>query len=314
MFSARRVGLTTACFAQCPETELSCVTSPLPRPSLYRRSRGDIVLNPSPLAGVKADQHLTIVDLPEPEGRQRHRVAEAGVETRRPSPCAGRSLVAETHTPKLTCITVAGTVVQAAFHRFGHHAPQSSTRLASVAICVCPSSRRKIATTELHGILAGASHSRKNHQQHAPRISLEQLASCPQKDNMRMPFALYLPLKHFVVCACTRGLGKSGPAFASISCCASIGDEPGLRVCLAKCSLLCLDFPLSSPVKPPHHHAEQEPGPSSISPSPNPSTENLPTSDANAVLMKALIKRSLSARTFCSRDSVSPLRRSSNSW
>jgi hypothetical protein len=30
--------------------------------------------------------------------------------------------------------------------------------------------------------------------------------------------------------------------------------------------------------------------------------------------MKALMKRSLSARTFCSSDSVSPLRRSSNSW
>jgi hypothetical protein len=39
-----------------------------------------------------------------------------------------------------------------------------------------------------------------------------------------------------------------------------------------------------------------------------------PTSAAKAVLMKVLIRRSLSALTFCSRDSISPLRRSSNSW
>jgi len=40
----------------------------------------------------------------------------------------------------------------------------------------------------------------------------------------------------------------------------------------------------------------------------------MPTSAANTVLMKMLMKRSQSARTFCSSDRVSPLRRSSNSW
>ena len=42
--------------------------------------------------------------------------------------------------------------------------------------------------------------------------------------------------------------------------------------------------------------------------------KDTPTIDANTVLMKVLMKRSLSARTFCSSDRVSPLRRSSNSW
>ena len=40
----------------------------------------------------------------------------------------------------------------------------------------------------------------------------------------------------------------------------------------------------------------------------------MPTTAAKTVLIKALIKRSLSCRTFCSKDSVSPLRKSSNSW
>ena len=40
----------------------------------------------------------------------------------------------------------------------------------------------------------------------------------------------------------------------------------------------------------------------------------MPTTAANTVLMKAWMKRSLSARTFCSKDNVSRLRRSSNSW
>ncbi|CFW07899.1 Uncharacterised protein [Bordetella pertussis] len=73
---------------------------------------------------------------------------------------------------------------------------------------------------------------------------------------------------------------------------------------------------LSSPVSPP----------SSSTPTKNTGTSSqwrvteyqhrkaTPTPAANAVLMKALMKRSLSLRTFCSSDSVSPLRSSSNSW
>ncbi len=159
-----------------------------------------------------------------------------------------------------------------------------------------------------------------NHSNANSTASFSRLSVVPcRNDRSRMRFTFCISsAKMRVVCACSRRIsGKVSPRLLISSMLRSDSEmKPELRFVsrvIERCWLLISR--LSRPVSPP----------STSTPIRNTGTSSqclvtayqtrkpMPTKAANAVLMKALMKRSLSARTFCSIDSVSPLRRSSNS-
>jgi len=160
------------------------------------------------------------------------------------------------------------------------------------------------------------SHSSVNRMDNFSRLSV---VPC-RKDSTRICLTLAISSSNSaIVRACSRRIsGKVRPRLRISSMLRSASVmKPALRPVSRTIERCCVRIlRLSRPVKPP----------STSTPTRNTGTraqcrvsayqvrKPMPTSDANTVLMKALMKRSVSVRTLSSSASVSPLGWSSNSW